>query len=313
MKQFLKNTVRFALLLIGILFLIQLAVSFRIKGKTVTGYDTLELTSNGNADLVFMGSSRCWAHFDPQFFEDNYHLKSVNIGMNGHSDLMASTLRLQNYLAKNKAPKFVLLNIDPFISAGSLEHNTKMVNKNDYARFAFFPKEEDQPFMDYFQFDTAERYIPLYALFKYQMFIDCVTLNKSNAFPKGFELNDEQWDTIKYPISDINKKYFFKPKDMPSITYALKELNDLCVKNNIRLMAIQTPVYQISYDAVAFERPKAICQKLNIPFVDVNDESIRNKTDYFYNAIHLNKKGVQEMNKRLKNEKELDMFFKINP
>ncbi|MBF6642050.1 hypothetical protein IVB69_11210 [Flavobacterium sp. J49] len=313
MKQFFKNSALFALLLTGILLLIQIAVSFRIKGKTVTGYDTLELTSNVNADLVFMGSSRCWAHFDPKFFEETYQLKSVNIGMNGHSDLMASRLRLQNYLAQNKAPKFVLLNIDPFISAGSLEHNTKMVNKNDYARFAFFPKEEDQPFMDYFQFDAAERYIPLYALFKYQMFIDCVTLQKSNAFPKGFELNDEQWDTLKYPISDINKKYFFKPKDLPGITQAMKELNDLCQKNNIRLMAIQTPVYQITYDALAFERPKTICQKLDIPFIDANYESIRNKTDYFYNAIHLNKKGVQEMNKRLKNEKELNTILKINP
>lgn len=313
MKQFFKNSALFALLLTGILLLIQIAVSFRIKGKTVTGYDTLELTSNVNADLVFMGSSRCWAHFDPKFFEETYQLKSVNIGMNGHSDLMASTLRLKNYLAQNKAPKFVLLNIDPFISAGSLEHNTKMVNKNDYARFAFFPKEEDQPFMDYFQFDAAERYIPLYALFKYQMFIDCVTLQKSNAFPKGFELNDEQWDTLKYPISDINKKYFFKPKDLPGITQAMKELNDLCQKNNIRLMAIQTPVYQITYDAVAFERPKTICQKLDIPFIDANYESIRNKTDYFYNAIHLNKKGVEEMNKRLKNEKELNTILKINP
>lgn len=313
MKQFFKNSFLFALLLISLLLLIQIIVSFRIKGKTVTGYDTLELTSNVNADLVFMGSSRCWAHFDPQFFEENYQLKSVNIGMNGHSDLMASRLRLQNYLAKNKAPKFVLLNIDPFISAGSLEHNTKMVNKNDYARFAFFPKEEDQAFMDYFQFDTAERYVPLYALFKYQMFIDCVTLSKSNVFPRGFELNDEQWDTIKYPISDINKKYFFKPKDIPSITQALKELNDLCRKNNIRLIAIQSPVYKITYDTVAFERPKTICQQLNIPFIDVNAESIRNNTDYFYNAIHLNKKGVEEMNKRLKNEKELAEIFKINP
>lgn len=313
MKQFLKNTAWFALLMIGIIFLIQITISYRIKGKTVTGYDTLELTSNVNAELVFMGSSRCWAHFDPQFFEENYQLKSVNIGMNGHSDLMASTLRLKNYLANNKAPKFALLNFDPFVNAGSLEHNTNFVNKNDYARFAFFPKEENKLFMDYFHFDEYEKTIPLYALFKYQLFFDCVTLKKSNSFPEGFELNDEQWDTIKYPISDTNKKYFTKPKDRPSLTKALRELNDLCQQNNIRLICIQTPVYKSTYDAKAFEMPKTICQNLNIPFIEANIESIRNKTDYFYNAIHLNKKGVYEMNKYLKNEKELNKFFKINP
>ena len=96
MKQFFKNIIGFSCLLIGLAFAVQIIIAYRIKGKTVTGYDTLELTKNMNADLVFMGSSRCWAHFDPKFFEDNYQLKSVNIGMNGHSDLMASTLRLKN-------------------------------------------------------------------------------------------------------------------------------------------------------------------------------------------------------------------------
>lgn len=313
MKSFFKNSVAFLLLLLGIIFLVQMAISYRIKGKTVTGYDTLEQTANVNAELVFIGSSRCWAHFDPKFFEDNYKMKSVNIGMNGHSDLTASMLRLNHYLTKNKAPKFVLLNYDPFVTAGSLEHNTNFVNKNDYARFAFFPDKEEQPFMDYFGFDSSERYIPLYALFKYNMFVDCITMKYSNAFPKGFELNDEKWDTVKYPISDFNKKYFFKPKDVPSIIQTLKQLDDLCKKNSIQLICIQTPVYKSVYDAKAFEMPKTICQKLTIPFIDVGNSAIKDKTDYFYNAIHLNKEGVNEMNKRLQNGKELDTIFKINP
>jgi len=303
----------FALLLIGIVFLIQIAISYRIKGKTVFGYDTLETTANVNADLVFMGSSRCWAHFDPRFFEENYHLKSVNIGMNGHSDFMASTLRLQNYLARNKAPKFALFNIDPFIYVGSMENNQNLVDKNYYARYAFSTDETNKPLMDYFGFDQYERNIPLYALLKYQIFMDCLNLKKSNSFPEGFELHDEVWDTIKYPISDINKKYFFKSKDLSNITKELKKLNDYCKEHGIQLICVQTPIYKSTYDAGVFEMPKTICQKLNIPFFDVNHESIRNKTDYFYNTIHLNKKGVYEMNKLLKNEKELDKILKINP
>ncbi len=313
MKKFLKNSTLFFCLLIGIIILIQLAVSFRIKGKSVTGFDTLELTTNTNADLAFIGSSRCWAHFDPVFFEKNYHLKSVNIGMNGHSDLIASRLRLQHYLTKNKAPKFVILNIDPYISVGSIKHNTKFINKNDYARFAFFPKKEDQELMNYFGFNSAERYIPLYALFKYQLFMDCITLKKSNAFPRGFELNDEKWDTIKYPISNSSKKYYYKPNQTKNISNAIKQFDAFCKKNNIQLICIQTPVYKIAYEPEAFERQYKICKQLKIPFVDISDSYLKDKTDYFYNAIHLNKKGVFEMNKLLKNEKELDTIFKINP
>jgi hypothetical protein len=59
--------------------------------------------------------------------------------------------------------------------------------------------------------------------------------------------------------------------------------------------------------------PKKLCATFDIPFIDANSEKIRSKTDYFYNVMHLNKNGVEEMNKQLKNEKELNTFFKINP
>lgn len=310
MKQFLKNIALFSILILAIISLVQIAINFRIDGKTVTGYDTLEVTSKVDADLVFMGSSRCWAHFDPRFFEENYHLKSVNIGMNGHSDIAASYLRLQDYLQRNKMPKFAILNIDPLLNAGSLEHNTKFVTKNDYSRFAFFPNKIELPFVNYFNYDCYERYVPLYALFKYQLFFDCITLKNSNSFPEGFELNDEKWDTIKYPITDFNKKYFYKSKEIPSISKALGKLNELCLKNNIKLICIQTPVYKVLYDENVFKTPKLICESLKIPFLDFNEANIRNNTNYFYNAIHLNKNGVEEINKLFRNNKELTAILK---
>ena len=310
MKQFLKNTALFSLLIVVIISLVQIAISYRIEGKTVTGYDTLEVTSKVDADLVFLGSSRCWAHFDPRFFDENYHLKSVNIGMNGHSDIAATYLRLQDYLQRNMAPKFAILNIDPFLSAGSIEHNTKFVTKNDYARFAFFPNKTELPFVNYFNYDCYERYVPLYALFKYQLFFDCITLKNSNAFPEGFELNDEKWDTIKYPITDSSKRYFFKSKEIPAITNSLQQLNELCLKNNIKLICIQTPVYKVVYKQSIFETPKHICESLKIPFIDANVDYIRNNTSYFYNVMHLNKNGVIEINKLFKNDKELTAILK---
>lgn len=297
-------------MILVIISLVQVAINYRIAGKTVTGYDTLEVTSKVDADLVFLGSSRCWAHFDPRFFEENYHLKSVNIGMNGHSDIAASYLRLQDYLQRNKKPKFAILNIDPLLNAGSIEHNTKFVTKNDYSRFAFLPNKTELPFVNYFGYDCYERYVPLYALFKYQLFFDCVSLKYSNSFPAGFELNDEKWDTIKYPITDFNKKYFFKPKEIPAITKALDNLNKLCLKNNIKLICIQTPVYKVVYDETVFKTPKLICEGLEIPFLDVNKDYIRNDTKYFYNAIHLNKNGIEEINKLFRNNKELSAILK---
>jgi hypothetical protein len=313
MKKLLKNIFLFACFLIAVMYVLQIAISIRTKGKSISGYDTLDVTSNVNADLVFLGSSRCWAHFDPGFFEKNYHLKSVNIGMNGFSEMLASELRLKNYLSKNKSPRFAILNIDPFIKTGNTKESIALTNKNDYAHFAFMPSRENMEMVDFYKFDNCEKYIPLYAIFKYKILTDCITLRNSAIFPEGYEANIEKWDTIKDPVNSKAKQHYIKPDEIPGLVNALSRLNTFCKGKNIRLICIQTPVYKSAYDAAAFEIPKKICQKLNIPFVDTNDQKIITNINNFYNTIHLNKNGVYQMNKLLKNEKELDTIFKINP
>ena len=309
MKQLLKNILLFICFFVVIISILQIAISIRVSGKSILGYDTLDATANKNADLVFLGSSRCWAHFDPAFFEKNYKLKAINIGMNGFPEIIASELRLKNYLSKNKSPKFAILNIDPYIKVGN-KNNIKLTNKNDYAHFAFMPSKENLEMVEFYRFNNFEKYIPLYALFKYKILTDCITLRNSNVFPEGYEANNEKWDTIKYPVSSRAKHFYIKPNEIPYLKNALKTLNSFCQNKNVKLVCIQTPVYKSVYDAKAFETPKKICHELGIPFIDTNSEKIITNIDNFYNAIHLNKKGVSEMNKLLKNDKELTAILK---
>lgn len=310
MDKFLKNSALFLTFVLVILCLLQTLISIRIKDKAVTGYDNWNATSNINADLVLLGSSRCWAQLDPRFFEETYNLKTVNIGMNGHSELTAIQLRLENYLSKNKAPKYAILSYDPIIIPGSFKNNTNFINKNNYARFAFLPTKENRDLVNYFKFDNLEKYIPLYSLFKYQLFEDCVTLKNKSIFKEGFECNDEQWDTIKNPVSDVVKKYFVKNNEINNLKKQLFRLKLLCEKNSIQLLCIQTPVYKTGYDQLVFEKSATICKSMNIDFIDVSSSLIRNNIDNFYNSSHLNKKGVIEMNKLLKNDKELRTILK---
>lgn len=313
MKRFIKKIILFSVTLIVILFLVQGLVSLRIKGKTVRGHDNLEITSNVNADLVLLGSSRCWAHFDPVFFDTTYHLKSVNIGVDGHIEIVTAMLRLQNYLAKNKPPKYAILSFDAFMVAGDEDNNQNFVHKDAFARYSFFPNTKDLTFVNYFKFDWAEKYIPLYSIFKNQLFIDCLTLKNSGNYPKyGFDKHVEQWDTIKIPISSILKKPLLTGKNKPYTTLALEKLNQFCIKNNIQLLCIQTPVYKAIADKKSFSIPSEICKKLNIPFLDVNKNSIQENISYFYNSNHLNNKGVERMNSYLKNNLQLANFLKSN-
>jgi hypothetical protein len=311
MKLFIKNIILFSIVSICAILLIQVLVCLRIKHKTVRGYDNLGVTSNVNSDLVLLGSSRCWAHFDPAFFEKTFHVESKNIGVDGHTEIAITILRLKNYLSKNKPPKYAILSFDPFIRSGNDSSSANLTHKDAFSRYAFFPDKKDEAMVNHFKFDRWEKYIPLYAIFKYRMFVDCLTLKNSGDYTKyGFEKHEEHWDTIAKPITDILKKSFYTQKDEPSIVAALNELNQLCLKNNIKLLCIQTPVYKVIQNDEAFNATASICKKLNIPFVDVNVKPIQQHIDFFYNSNHLNSKGVEQMNLYLEKDPVLKSFLK---
>jgi len=304
MSLFIKRVIIFFLSVIVVITTIQILISLRISGKTVTGHDNLEVTSNINADLVFLGSSRCWAHFDPNFFDTAYKIKSLNIGVDGHSEIIMAIVRLEDYLSRNKAPQMAILSFDPFMGADSdATKNTNFVHKDNFSRYAFWPSKKDRLIVDYFHFDCYEKYVPLYAIFKYQQLKNDILLNNIDNWTKyGYEKHDETWDTISNPVSDINKSSYFKISDSHLIKQALNSLKTLCEHHKIKLICIQTPVYKACYDEQLFSETKRIAESLNIPFIDANKEYIRNDIGNFYNSNHLNINGTNKLNDFLKND-----------
>lgn len=312
MKIFVKNIIIYLCFIFLVALAIQVIISFRIRGKSISENDNLEQTSNVNADLVFLGSSRCSMHFDPKFFDKNFKIKSVNIGVDGHSDIAMAIIRLKYYLSRNKQPKFAILNFDNFVYAGSVINNNQFSLKNEFSRYAFFPNNKDLLIVNYFKFNLSEKYIPLYSIFKYRQLRNCFFVKNINNFKKyGYQMHDEHWDTIANPITLSAKKLYFKKNQMEPIANSLRELNELCFKNGIKLLCVQTPVYKNIYDEATFSNTRKICKKINVPFLDINDQSIRDNVKYFINSNHLNKYGVEQMNFFLRKEKTLASFLII--
>jgi hypothetical protein len=308
MKSFIKNTTRFTFFVIIIIIIFQAILSLKIKNKSLNDDDNLEQTSNINADLVFLGSSRCWVHFDPVFFDETFKIKSVNIGVNGHTITMA-ILRLQNYLSRNKPPKFAILSFDPSMNPGSEIDNTNFMLKDEFARYSFLPEKKNLPIVSYFKFNFYEKYIPLYSIFKYKLLDDCLYIKTKKFNMNCNHLVDKKWDTIHNPIENENYGNYFTKNHMISLTNLLKKLKKICSDNNIKLFCIQTPIYKSVQDDLAFKNATTICKSLNVPFLDVNVEPIRSNINYFYSPWHLNKKGVEQMNQLLKKEDLLTSFF----
>ena len=299
MKIFIRNIFGFTIFVIINAFLLQAFLSIRIKNKSITGHDNLEQTNSLNADLVFLGSSRCRAHFDPFFFENKFHIKCVNIGVDGHSEISMAILRLKTYLLKNKNPKYVVLSLDPFMSGGSFTDNANMSVKNAFARYSFWPKEANLMILNYFKFNWYEKYIPLYSIFKYNLLSDCLRIKDNNYTRFGYDRHDELWNTNTYPKTNNLTKNYFSNEQLPVIKEKLIELNTLCFENNIKLLCIQTPVYELLYSDNFFKRTSSVCHELNLSFIETNKINIQSNQNNFYNSNHMNKFGVEKMNEEL--------------
>lgn len=310
MLLFIKKLLIFLLFTMLLVTALQAIISLRIRGKTVNGHDNIELTSGINADLVFLGSSRCWAHFNPSFFDTAYHIKSLNIGIDGHSEIMMAIVRLSVYLSNNTPPKIAVLSFDPFMNGDIKPVTSNTVHKDHFARYAFLPSKQSIHLVNYLGFNFFERYIPMYAMFKYKHTEDAILLNNINSWAiYGYERHDETWDTIAHPITDVIKKKYFIESEEKGIYKSLDSLNKLCRLHNIKLICIQTPVYKNIYDLHTFSRTEKICKSLSIPFIDANKDYLINNSDFFYNVNHLNTKGVNMLNSFLKNDSLFNSFM----
>ena len=300
MSVFFKKLLGFLLFLVGFALAIQLLVDWRIRHKVVTGVDTLDFTEGQDMQLVFLGSSRCYAGFDPALYEKALGIHAANLGVDGHSELAMHMLRLQKYLAKNPAPRVALLAFDPMVSTGSLENNQNMVAKNQFARYAFWPSQANEPIVRYFHFDPLERNIPLYALLKYKLLPHCLTLSKDDVWKRNrYDRHDEQWDTVSRPMStsvELTNYYFdTSAAAVKGLEKGLWSLDSICVRHHIILVCVQAPMYRIGYIKYKFDLTGKICADLHIPFFDLCMPELVDSIDNFYNIDHCNTTGVTKM------------------
>ncbi|MBS1778720.1 MAG: hypothetical protein JST70_05305 [Bacteroidetes bacterium] len=295
MKLFLKKVFTFLLSLFLIALIIQLGISAYIKNKNIADHDTWHQIKNQYNDVIFLGSSRCYSQFDPDYFFEKSHLKALNLGIDGHSELSAHRLRLNYYLAYNTPPKFVILNFDPFISPDADYRKQKsMYNKDCFARYAFLASGPNRWIADYYNFSPIERYVPLYALLKYRKLLNCFLSAKTTYQP--FDKHNEDWDTTKYPVNKSEVLNFYVlTKYYNDVKLSLQRIKSICDQHNIKLICVQTPVYKDIYVAREFNNSKKICQELTIPFFDCNSDPLTADPLNFYNANHMNVRGGHKM------------------
>ena len=276
------------------------------------GSDNLSTLKGQKYDAVFLGNSRCYNQLDPKVFRDSLGISSINLGIEGHLDILMHELRLKHYIANNPAPKVAILCFDPMMNAGTFNPQKDFTHKDFFSRYAFFPNREDEMIVNYFGFNLFEKYVPLYALLKYNIFIKCISPAKKTIMEtRGVAIFPSTLDTTKFPMAEAGqtkmRSYNTFRIFYDSIKVSLLDLDNLCKSNNIKLICVQMPMYRSIYKKDAFDMVTKMCDECGITVIDVNDDFDNGDQQNFADPAHLNYNGVPKaMNVIIKNKKFLE-------
>jgi len=292
MKKFILHIVIFGAIILGLAFVADYVISKNLRKQT-----TLQMLSNWNniysgniqSDVIIMGSSRAWVQYSPQILDSILGVNSWNLGIDG-SPINRQIIVYDTYRRFNPKPKYIIHNID--ISTMSW--------RNGFNREQFFPYFFDDTLKtavsEYEKYDVWEKYIPSYRYFGYSNFIKVglglAKFGESNLV-KGYRGMDKEWNGKAYN----EQKEIFYAQDSAMLVLFDKYLAK-AKSENVKVIFVYAPYYigatkKVKNIEGMHAMSDSIARKYDIPILDYSYDPISYDTTYFYNAMHLNKKGAE--------------------
>lgn len=286
MKRFLKNIIVFFI----IFFVVEKSAFFLLDAAPKREYDTrLEQLINGtiNKDLIVLGSSRGAGNILAEQLEQDTGLSSYNLSYQG-TDIIFHEFILESLIKYNKAPKYVLLNIDSpttFLESNSIIFRTDVLlpyTKYNYINSKLVEVAANNPLSSIFFTLRLNR-----NHFKYSSKV-AREENPLDAFGSMPLLKNKKHGLV---YSDKNQSYD-KNKEQASKLSALKNIQDICNKNNIKLTYVISPSFR-ACSTNFYKRLAKLSKSENHIFVYDSLNPVYKNEAYFYDAAHLMKNGAQ--------------------
>lgn len=306
MKQFLRDIVLFLIMVLGIAVIGDIIVSRGLRKTTIRPYAVWNDIHNGvnlDNDLVFVGASSCWAHYNPVVIDSILGISTYNLGIDGHTWYPCQPLRYYTYVRyAPKKPKYLLVNLD-MATFGVLDE--------PYEREQFFPyfwiddflttqirEEKKITFMD--------RYCPIWRYIGYRKWIEtgvASTFGKchfeEDGMYKGHKGNMYPWNRASLNTMDsvpIDCNYEVVDSVMDFIRKRQEE--DQVV------ILIKTPIYYELQER--FSNRDLMCRlydsisiTLGVEMLDYWNHPIVFDSTYFCNSTHLNRDGANIISAKL--------------
>ena len=244
-----------------------------------------------NADIVIMGNSRGFSHFEPWTINSISGKKTYCLGLAGYP-INVELLKYKYYLVNNRAPKYIIQQVDYYtLQIVTAYHNHESEQ--------FLPQMHIKELKDYFLnigYSYKDLYIPLYRYWGYQMVI-------KNGFL--------EWIGVKHYVREKTRQgHYYKnlPWDgtelarMDTITATMdtialrmfEEYMDACYKEGIKVILVNSPTYVGATNKTkGLEQVNAyfdsIASMYNTVYWNYNENyNLCNDTANFCVSVHMN-------------------------
>ena len=284
MKKFLIFFTKIAILLV--LTLALLDVLYTVVYLQASNRGKIDYVYNShprNYDVVILGSSRANNHFVTQLFEEK-GLKAFNYGMSGGHLFEASLLlklmierkyKIENViietdlnLSNEKRAEGVAAKFLPYV------HNSKLIEKH-FSQEKDFLKLFYIPFYRYIAFDAQIGFR--------EMFFNLIQKKTSHLQNLGYAAlkgNNGKMKNDLRALKPIQNKYY-------------EEIKQICAANNIKLIAVMTPMCSNTKGLDYFKKVSNIYPEIH------NYENVVNDDKYFSSCGHMNDQGARLFTSRI--------------
>jgi hypothetical protein len=306
MKAFLAKVLFYAMLLtvgaFSLDYILEKGLRKSEEGEFQIWNDIFE--SRINSDVIISGNSRAWVHISPEILDSVLHVNSYNLGIDGYPFSM-QYVRFKLFEKYNKKPRLIIQNVD----FTTLYRRTTPYNKTQFLSYLHedFIKDE----LKKTEFTEFELYIPA---MQYHSEFPIVEHGLMEFFNikhyqisryKGYCGQERTWDRSK--LEEILSQDSIIAEREPETVELFDTYLNYCKENDIQVILVFTPQYikmteftknwddemQVYHD---------FAEKYDIPFLDYTHDTICYDTTYFYNAMHLNKKGSELFSIKLTND-----------
>ncbi len=305
MKKFLIKISIFSLFAILLFLPLDLVISEKLSintwhafGETAAWNNVIE--GEIDADLYIYGSSRAWHHVDPAIIEEELGLTAYNFGVDGHN-FDIQNLRHQLLMRYNRKPEYIIYSLDCF----TLRKRPNLYLRDQFLPFMLKYRELMPVMLTFNGFHWTDFYVPLLRYHERRQALSVIAKHwNSKEFPKrrtkGFKYNPEK----ELEIKEDDKRTPYGIPQIDEVVDMFEAFLTECEEEGIQVIMIYSPEFHLHQKQVWNRKEimanfRRISEAYNIPFIDYSDNPICQDTKYFFDNLHLNKRGAETFSRQL--------------